>query len=90
MFYVGDLTLNTDVVGDAPSSLFHVLVPDLSILLLDDLESKIDGPAADRIPASVNRGAAYWKVRPLLFTCPEKSENSPSLGDLPCSQSCGT
>jgi autophagy-related protein 2 len=66
VFYVGDLTLNTNIVGDAPSSLFHVLVPDLSILLLDDLEHKIDGPTADKISASLNQGAAYWKVCPCI------------------------
>lgn len=87
VFYVGDLTLNTDIVGDAPSSLFHVLVPDLSILLLDDLESKIDGPTADKVPTSVNQGVAYWKVRPRVYHW-FGSEYSPSLGDLPCSRSC--
>ena len=70
VFYVGDLTLNTDIVGDAPSSIFHVLVPDLSILLLDDLESRTDGLMTDKIPTSVNQGVAYWKVRPLI---PHKS-----------------
>jgi len=64
VFYVGDLTLNTDIVGDAPSSLFHVSVPDLSLLLLDDLESRADGPVLDKIPTSVNQGVTYWKVRP--------------------------
>ena len=63
VFYVGDLTLNTEVVGDAPSSHFHVLVPDLSVLLLDDLESRIDGLVSDKLPTLVNQGAAYWKVR---------------------------
>ena len=62
VFYVGDLTLNTDIVGDAPSSLFHVLIPDLSILLLDDLESRKDGPTPDKLVTSVNQGIAYWKV----------------------------
>ena len=64
VFYVGDLTLNTDIVGDAPSSIFHVLVPDLSILLLDDLESRTDGLTSDRLHTSVNQGVAYWKVYP--------------------------
>jgi len=64
VFYVGDLTLNTDIVGVATSSHFHVSVPDLSLLLLDDLESRADGPVMDRIPTSVNQGVAYWKVRP--------------------------
>lgn len=64
VFYVGDLTVNTDFVGDAVSSFLHVLVPDLSILLLDDLGSRTDGPALDKMPASVNQGVAYWKVSP--------------------------
>lgn len=63
VFYVGDLTLNTDIVGDTSSSIFHVLVPDLSILLLDDLESRIDGPALHKAPALINQGVTYWKVR---------------------------
>lgn len=63
VFYVGDLTLNTDIVGDAPSSLFHVSIPELSILLLDDLESRTDGPTVDKVPVSVNQGVGYWKVR---------------------------
>ncbi|KAF9650852.1 hypothetical protein BDM02DRAFT_3092255 [Thelephora ganbajun] len=61
IFYVGDLTLNTDIVGDAPSSLFRVLVPDLSILLLDDLDSRTDGLVSDKMPTSVNQGVAYRK-----------------------------
>lgn len=63
VFYIGDLTLNTDIVGDAPSSLFHLLVPSLSILLLDDSESRTDGPVLDKLPTSANQGVAYWKVR---------------------------
>ena len=66
VFYVGDLTLNTDIVGDAPSSLFQVLIPELSILLLDDLESRTDGLTLDRLPTSVNQGVAYWKVYPRI------------------------
>lgn len=61
VFYVGDLTLNTDIVGDAPSSHFHVLIPELSILLLDDLGSRTDGSIADKV--SMNQGVGYWKVR---------------------------
>ena len=64
VFYIGDLTVNTDIVGDAASSCLHVLVPDLSILLLDDLESRADGLVSNKIPTSVNRGVAYWKVSP--------------------------
>lgn len=64
VFYIGDLTVDTDLVGDAVSSLLHVLVPELSILLLDDLESRTDGPASNKMPASVNQGVAYWKVSP--------------------------
>jgi len=66
VFYIGDLTLNTDIVGDAPSSLFHVLIPDLSILLLDDLETRTDGLTLDRLSTSVNQGVAYWKVCPRI------------------------
>lgn len=62
VFYIGDLTVNTDIAGDASSSLFHVLIPDLSILLLDDLESRTDGLTLDRLVTSVNQGIAYWKV----------------------------
>ena len=62
VFYIGDLTLNTDIVGGAPSSLFHVLVPDLSILLLDDPESKTGRPTSDKLVTSMNPGVAYWKV----------------------------
>jgi autophagy-related protein 2 len=65
VFYVGDLTLNTDIVGDAPSSVFHVLIPDLSILLLDDL-ARTDGPTSDKLLTSVNQGIAYWKVCPRI------------------------
>ena len=64
VFYIGDLTVDTDLVGDAVSSLLHVLVPELSILLLDDLESRTDGPVSNKMPASVNQGVAYWKVSP--------------------------
>jgi len=67
VFYVGDLTLNTDIVGDAPSSLFHLLIPDLSILLLDDLETRADGFTSDRLPTSVNQGVTYWKVCPRIY-----------------------
>jgi autophagy-related protein 2 len=63
VIYAGDLTVNTDIVGDAASSFLHVLVPDLSILLLDDLESRPDGSVTNRLPASVNQGVPYWKVR---------------------------
>lgn len=63
VLHVGDLTLNTDIVGDASSSLFHILIPELSILLLDDLESRTDGPAADKLPTLVNQGVGYWKSR---------------------------
>lgn len=66
VFYIGDLTLNTDIVGSAPSSLFHVLVPNLSILLLDDLESRTDGLVSVKLPTSVNQGVAYWKVCPCV------------------------
>lgn len=66
VIYVGDFTLNTDIVGGAPSSFFHVLVPDLSILLLDDLESRADGLMSDRMPTSVNQGVGYWKVSPRI------------------------
>lgn len=66
VFYVGDLTVNTDIVGDTPSPLLHVLVPDLSILLLDDLDSRTDGLVSDKLTASVNQGVAYWKVRPRI------------------------
>ena len=62
VFYVGDLTLDTDIVGGAPSSFFHLLVSDLSILLLDDLESRIGGPTASKVLTSTNQGVAYWKV----------------------------
>ena len=64
VFYIGDLTVNTDIVGDAVSSFLHVLVPELSILLLDDLGSRVDGPVSDKTPASVKQGVGYWKVCP--------------------------
>ena len=64
VFYIGDLTLNTDIVGGAPSSLFHVLVPDLSILLLDDLGSSTGGLPSGKLLTSANQGVAYWKVYP--------------------------
>ena len=89
VFYVGDLTLNTDIVGGAPSSLLHVLAPELSILLLDDLESRADGLVSDKLSTSMKQGVAYWKVRsrisPIGF---DGSKNIPSLMDLHCLQSC--
>lgn len=66
VFYIGDLTVNTDIVGDATSSLLHVLVPELSILLLDDSEAGGAGRALDKIPTSVNQGVSYWKVGPRI------------------------
>lgn len=66
VFYIGDLTVNTDIVGAATSSLLHVLVPDLSILLLDDWEVRADRRASDKMPTSVNQGVAYWKVGPRI------------------------
>jgi len=62
VFYVGDLTLNTDIVGDTPSSLLHVLAPDLSIFLLDDLGFRTNGLMSDKVSTAVNQGVAYWKV----------------------------
>jgi len=64
VFYIGDLTVNTDIVGGATSSLLHVLIPELSILLLDDLETRAAGRAPGKMPTSVNRGVSYWKVGP--------------------------
>lgn len=86
VFYVGDLTVNTDIVGDATSSLLHVFIPDLSMLLLDDLESGAAGRVLDRMPTSVNQGVAYWKVSPLSSAW-DHSENSASLEGLRSSQS---
>jgi len=66
VFHIGDLTVNTDIVGGATSSLLHVLVPDLSILLLDDSGVRADGRASDKVPTPVNQGVAHWKVGPRI------------------------
>jgi autophagy-related protein 2 len=61
IFFVGEMDFSTDIVGDSQENSFHVSVPALSLLFLDDLDAddvRAQSPKVSIIP----QGISHWKV----------------------------
>lgn len=56
--HTGALDFSTSVVGDSPDSTIQLSVPELAILMIDDLANTID-------PGAHNTGVRLWRVRVL-------------------------
>ncbi|KAF8636724.1 hypothetical protein AX17_003527 [Amanita inopinata Kibby_2008] len=57
VLHVGDLELGTDVVGNASESIFHLLIPTLSLLAIDDVSC-----CENTEVVSKYSGISYWKA----------------------------
>jgi autophagy-related protein 2 len=64
VLYVGELDFATDIVGDSPEMSFHLSIPSISLLLIDNLLS-VNESAAMKPPRthSASEGIGHWKVR---------------------------
>jgi autophagy-related protein 2 len=62
VFHVGALDFSTDIVGESPDSSFHLSVPTLALLVVDDLSDCTAGAEAQ----ITSVGVSYWKVRPMV------------------------
>jgi autophagy-related protein 2 len=71
VLYIEELDFTTDIVGDSPEFLFHLLVPSASFLFIDVLSGPYEGAGAQQAQmSSVSRGTSYWKVRLMIkFLC---------------------
>lgn len=64
VLYVDELDFATNIVGDSPEMSFHLLIPAISLLLVDDLLA-LNESAAMKQPRthSASGGIMHWKVR---------------------------
>jgi autophagy-related protein 2 len=57
VIHTGALEFSTSIVGESPDTTLRLSVPELAILLIDDLADTIDAGAHN------NSGTRLWRVR---------------------------
>jgi len=62
LLHVGDLEFTTDIIGCAVENAFHILIPNLSLLTIDDVTCCEDIGVAHQ-----TAGVSYWKVIRISF-----------------------
>jgi autophagy-related protein 2 len=68
--HMGETAFSTDIVGDAPESIFNISVPDLSILFIDDYQTGLQVKESDHMKPMEVQGAAHWKVSSFMSETP--------------------
>lgn len=61
VIHAGTLDFSTSVIDDSPDVAFHLSVPELAVLMIDDLADTIDAGPHN------NFGVRLWRVRGLLL-----------------------
>ncbi|KAF8625802.1 hypothetical protein AX15_005189 [Amanita polypyramis BW_CC] len=56
LFHIGDLEFMTDVIGNVTENTFNLLIPNISLLSIDDLSSREDIGVAHNMS-----GVSYWR-----------------------------
>jgi autophagy-related protein 2 len=79
LLHVGDLEFTTDIIGSAVENAFHILIPNLSLLTVDDVTCCEDVGVAQHIA-----GVSYWKVIRISFLLLYLYNNTPVLWLCTC------
>lgn len=61
LLHVGDMEFRTDIIGSAIENAFHILIPSLSLLTVDDMA------CCEDVGAHQASGVSYWKVTRISF-----------------------
>lgn len=62
VLHLGELEFSTSIVGHSPDLLFHLSVPALTLLALDNASETTDADV------STKSGVTFWKVRSTVST----------------------
>jgi autophagy-related protein 2 len=66
--HIGDTSFSTEIVGEAPDSTFHLSTPNLSVLLIDNLQDRPEGRESEKLRPVESRGVKNWMVCYLIIS----------------------
>jgi autophagy-related protein 2 len=70
IIHTGETSFSTEIVGEAPESTFSLSVPDLSILLVDDMQISSEVKEGVDMKIVEAQGADLWKVGLIILDIP--------------------
>jgi autophagy-related protein 2 len=62
IIHTGETSFSTEIIGEASESTFSLSIPDLSILLIDDIQTRSDIKEGVNMKAVEAQGVDLWKV----------------------------
>ncbi|KAI0636957.1 hypothetical protein C8Q77DRAFT_1095313 [Trametes polyzona] len=59
--YIGELDFSTVIEGNSPTSIMNLSIPNLALLLIDDISSFPEEAEAPTRPQALGQGVGFWK-----------------------------